>query len=88
MKASRNWSVREECVKAISRTKSLLLLQKIASTQHLLAMIASWIVEAAKDGQTGLLTHLLYAIGRFPLTASNLRFNNLDEAVLVVKSYK
>ena len=88
MKASRSWFVREECVKAIAKTTSLALLQKISSAQHLLAMIATWIREAAKEGQTGFLSHLLHAIGKFPLTASNLRFNSLDEAVLVIKSYK
>lgn len=75
-------------MKAICRTKSILILQKIANSQHMLAMVASWIHEAAKDGQTGFLGHLLLAIGKFPLTPGNLRFNNLDQAVLVVKSYK
>lgn len=88
MKASRSWSVREECVKAVGKTQSKVLLQKLAGTQNLLAMIASWIREAAEDGQTGFLGQLLHAIGRFPITQHNLRFNNLDEAVLVVKSYK
>ena len=88
MKTSRNWSVREECVKAIANTKSSPVQQRIASAQNLLAMIASWMREAVKDGQIGFLGYLLQAIGRFPLTATNLRFNDLHEAVLHTQSCK
>lgn len=88
MKTSRNWSVREECARAIVKTKAIPVLQRIASAQNLLAMIASWIREGAKEGQTGFLSYLLQAIGRFSLTAAQLRFNGLHEAVVLAKLYK
>ena len=89
MKTARSWTVKEACLQAIQQTTTPGVLQQLMGTVHLIAMLASWLEEAERDGQTSFMRSLLHALQRFPpLTSESLHYVTLPAVVMRLQKHR
>ena len=89
MKTARSWTVKEACLQAIQATTAPGILQQLMGTVHLIAMLASWLEEAERDGQASFIRSLLHALQRFtPLTSESLHYVTLPAVVMRLQKHR